>query len=180
MNKLLGYIATSNGYDSTDHMVNNIFHPSKFEWMATISSLLASFSYVFENIFGIHAIVAMILIILFFLEMHTGIKASRREGKGFQSSKFPKGWFKLGVYGIMIGSMNLCSVYIPHREFLGFDINIYSFLHYAFYNFIIINLFISNVENFVRLGWDMGGFIPWIAGKMDLKVFVNKDIDKEK
>ena len=94
MNKLLGYIATSNGYDSTDHMVNNIFHPSKFEWMATISSLLASFSYVFENIFGIHAIVAMILIILFFLEMHTGIKASRREGKGFQSSKFPKGlWY---------------------------------------------------------------------------------------
>jgi len=180
MNKLLGYIATSNGYDSTDHMVNNIFNPSKFEWMATISSLLASFSYVFENIFGIHAIVAMILIILFFLEMHTGIKASRREGKGFQSSKFPKGWFKLGVYGIMIGSMNLCSVYIPHREFLGFDINIYSFLHYAFYNFIIINLFISNVENFVRLGWDMGGFTPWIAGKMDLKGFVNKGIDKEK
>ncbi len=180
MNKFLEYIATSNGYDSASHMVNSVFHPNKFEWMGPLSGCLAYFSYVFENIFGIHAIVATILVILFFLEMHTGIKASRKEGKGFQSSKFPKGWFKLGVYAIMIGSMNLCSVYIPHREVLGFDINIYSFLHYAFYNYIIINLFISNVENFVRLGWEMGGFIPWIAGKMNLKALIDDDSKEKK
>ena len=172
MNSFLEYTAIANGYDSASHMINSVFHPDRFEWMGPLSGILASFIYIFEGIFGMHAIIALVLIILFFLEMHTGIKASRREGKGFQSSKFPKGWFKLGVYAMMIGSMNLCSVYIPDTKILGFTMNIYSFLHYAFYNYIIINLFISNIENFVRLGWDMGGFIPWVAGRLNLKAFI--------
>jgi hypothetical protein len=31
--------------------------------------------------------------------------------------------------------------------------NVYEWLHYGFYNYIIINLFWSKLENFKRLGW---------------------------
>ena len=174
MKQFFTYTALSNGYDSTNHMVNSIFHPDNFAWMGPISGFFAVLACVFEEVFGIHLLVGCVLIILFFLEMHTGIKASKREGKGFDSKKFPKGWFKLGVYGVMIGSMHLCAIFIPHKSILGFDVNIYSFLHYAFYNYVIINLFLSNIENFVRLGWEMGGFTPWIAKRLNLEVFKNK------
>lgn len=178
MKYFLNYTAIANGYDNTKHMTESIFHPDNFSWIGPVSGFFAVLACVFEGIFGIHVLIGCVLIILFFLEMHTGIKASKREGLGFDSKKFPKGWFKLGVYAIMIGSMNLCSLYIPHKDILGFDINIYSFLHYAFYNYVIINLFLSNIENFVRLGWEMGGLTTWIAKRANLEVFKNKkDID---
>ena len=178
MKHFLNYTALANGYDNTSHMISSIFHPDNFPWMGPLSGFFAIFACVFDGVFGIHVLVGCVLISLFFLEMHTGIKASKLEGVGWDSKKFPKGWFKLGVYAIMVGSMNICSIYIPHKEILGFDINIYSFLHYAFYNYVIISLFLSNIENFVRLGWNMGGFTPWISKRLNLEVF-NKHQEKK-
>jgi hypothetical protein len=148
--------------------------------MGPVAGFSAAIAHAFENVFGIHIIVFMVLCTLFFLEMHTGIKASKKEGLNFESDKFQKGWFKLGVYAIMIGSMNLCAVFIPHKPILGIDVNIYSFLHYAFYNYVIISLFISNIENFVRLGWELGGFIPWIAKRLNLEILKKDETGEHK
>ena len=143
----------SAGYKSTDHFLNSSFHPNLLGFGATLSTILASIAYYFNAVFGIELPVGIVLVILFSLEMFTGIKASRKENKSFDSELFGKGWLKLLVYMIMIGCSIILSIYIPVKSFFTWNFNIYSWLHYGFYNFIIINLIWSNLENFKRLGW---------------------------
>jgi hypothetical protein len=81
------------------------------------------------------------------------MKASKKEGKKFDSELFGKGWFKLLVYMIMIGTSNAMADNIPIKPIFGITFNLYEWLHYGFYNYVIINLFLSNLENFKRLGW---------------------------
>ena len=54
---------------------------------------------------------------------------------------------------IMIGCSNILATHVPIKTFFSWDFNIYEWLHYGFYNFVLINLIWSNLENFKRLGW---------------------------
>ena len=80
----------------------------------------------------------------------------------------------------MIGATHTMEQHIIPRPILGFELNIYGWLHYFFLNFTILQLIVSNIENFKRLGWDE--FIPAL-GKISkfLKIKNNKkegeDID---
>ena len=168
MNDFLNYLAIASGYKDRTHLLESTFHPTKSDWLLSLSSIFGIIAYIFENIFGIHLVVGVILAILFFLELYTGIKASK---EGFDSKKFPKGFTKLGIYMIMIGSTNLLSVYVPHNQYAGIDINIYAFIHYTFYNFVLLNLILSNIENFIRLGWNFNGLVPLLAKMLNLKVY---------
>lgn len=154
MKSLISKLVIASGYDSTQHFVDSTFHPKLFSLSATTSACLGTLGYVFDHIFGIHWLVALILVILFGLEMYTGIKASKKDGHKFDSEKFGKGWLKLFIYMIMIGASNILAIHVPVKPILGFSFNIYEWLHYAFYNYVLLNLFWSNIENFVRLGWD--------------------------
>jgi hypothetical protein len=141
-----------------------------------ISSIAASVTYYFETIMGINIPVGILIILLFGLELFTGVRASIKEGKGFSSEKFQKGWLKLFIYMIFIICSNLAAKYIPNKGFLGFQFNIYDWLHYLFYNFIILQLFISNLENFMRLGW--GNFLPLIS-QLSSILKINQDKKKD-
>lgn len=134
--------------------MDSAFHPNLAGFAAGISTLFASIAYYFNSVFGIELPVGIVLIILFFLEMYTGIKASIKEKKKFDSELFGKGWLKLFVYMIMIGCSNALANYVPVKAFFSWQFNIYEWLHYGFYNFVLINLFWSNLENFKRLGWN--------------------------
>jgi hypothetical protein len=182
MNKFFNYVASASGYKDSNHLLDSTFHPSNAEWMISVSAFFAGVAYIFEHVFGIHLLVGVILSILFFLELYTGIKASKKEGIPFESNLFQKGWVKLGIYMIMIGSSYTLSVFVPHNVYAGIDINIYAFLHYAFYNYVLVSLFISNIENFIRLGWKFGGLIMWIGKRLNLKVYQEHkdDIDAGK
>jgi hypothetical protein len=159
--KVLESIAKISGYNNGSHLIDSTFHPNSLPIVLGISSIAATTAYYFEAIMGINIPVGILIIILFGLELFTGIRASIKEGKGFSSEKFQKGWLKLFIYMVFIICSNLAARYIPNRPFFGFQFNIYDWLHYLFYNFIIIQLFISNLENFMRLGW--GNFLPLIS-----------------
>lgn len=159
--KLLDGIAKVSGYEGSSHLINSAFHPSTMSLTLSISTIGASITYYFEAIMGINIPVGILIVLLFILELVTGVRASIKEGKGFSSEKFQKGWLKLFIYMVFIICSNLAAKYIPNRSFFGFSFNIYDWLHYLFYNFIIIQLFISNLENFMRLGW--GNFLPLIS-----------------
>jgi hypothetical protein len=146
-------IAMSAGYKSSEHLINSAFHPNLAGFGVSLSTIFASVAYYFDTVFGIQLPVGIVLIVLFGLEMFTGIKASKKENKKFDSELFGKGWLKLLIYMIMIGCSHVLAVYVPIKSFFSWDFNIYSWLHYGFYNFVLINLIWSNLENFKRLGW---------------------------
>jgi hypothetical protein len=173
--KVLESIAKVSGYNNGSHLIDSTFHPNSLPIALGISSVAASTAYYFEAIMGITIPVGILIIILFGLELFTGIRASIKEGKGFSSEKFQKGWLKLFIYMVFIICSNLAAKYIPNKGFLGFQFNIYDWLHYLFYNFIILQLFISNLENFVRLGW--GNFLPLIS-QLSSILKINQDEKK--
>jgi hypothetical protein len=174
--KVLESIAKISGYNNGSHLIDSTFHPNSLPIVLGISSITASTAYYFEAIMGINIPVGILIIILFGLELFTGIRASIKEGKGFSSEKFQKGWLKLFIYMIFIICSNLAAKYIPNKGFLGFQFNIYDWLHYLFYNFIILQLFISNLENFMRLGW--GNFLPLISQLSNI-LKINQDNKKD-
>lgn len=153
MKTLLIKLVTSAGYRDTDHFIDSAFHPKMAGTCAGFSAFFAGLAYYFNAVFGIVLPVGIGIILLFILEFYTGLKASKKEGLKFDSELFGKGWFKLFVYMLMIGISNAMANNIQIKPIFGVTFNVYEWLHYGFYNYIIVNLFWSNLENFKRLGW---------------------------
>jgi hypothetical protein len=166
MNKLFTLIVTASGYKSTDHFVNSTFHPDFVTQSTAISGALAAVAYYFQAVFGFQLPVGAVILVLFFMEMYTGIKASKKEGCGWESEQFGKGWLKLAVYWIMIGCTNILDLYAKSPTVLGYEIDIYAFVHFAWLNFVILQLLGSNIENFIRLGWDKKSMLVRILAKI--------------
>lgn len=154
MKELLCKVAMSAGYKDTAHFINSAFHPNMAGTAVSASTILATLAYYFNSILGIELPVGIVLIVLFGLEMFTGIRASKKEKRKFDSELFGKGWLKLLIYMIMIGCSHVLATYVPVKTFFSWSFNIYEWLHYGFYNFVLINLIWSNLENFKRLGWN--------------------------
>lgn len=162
MKTLFAKLVTSAGYRDMNHFVDSAFHPNMAGTCTGVSAFFAAIAYYFNAVFGIVLPVGIGIILLFGLEFYTGLKASRKEGKKFDSELFGKGWFKLFVYMLMIGISHAMAEGIKIKPIFGVTFNIYEWLHYGFYNYIIINLFWSNLENFKRLGWTE--YLPLLKG----------------
>ena len=126
-----------------------------------MSSILGCIAYLIENFLGFESMVAVAILILFTLELITGIKASLKEGDCFSSKKLGRGFLKMMIYMLMIGSANLLALNIHIKPILGWSFNYYEWIHYTCMNFVILQLFISNIENFNRLGWSE--FVPLLS-----------------
>lgn len=166
MKTLIIKVVTAAGYRDTNHFINSAFHPDFASQSLAISTSLAGVAYYFKLVFGIELPVGAVIIILFFLEMYTGIKASKNSGEGWDSEKFGKGWLKLAVYWIMIGCTNILDHYAVSPKILGYEIDIYAFVHFAWLNFVILQLLGSNIENFIRLGWDKNSMLVRMLAKI--------------
>ena len=161
MIKLLNSVFVSMGYDDASNFIESAFHPKTMGFTITASSFLATLAAYFEKTIGLDPVVGIIMYVLFFVELSTGIAASKKEGGEFKSKKLGRGFFKMLVYMTMIGSAHLLAKNVDVKPTFGLEINYYEWLHYAFFNFVILNLFISNIENFARLGW--GEFKPLLT-----------------
>lgn len=159
MQKLFTLIVQASGYKDTGHFMDSTFHPDFATQAVAISAGLAGVAHYFKLTFGIELPVGMVIMVLFFLEMYTGIKASKNLGKGWESEKFGKGWLKLAVYWIMIGCTNILDIYAVSPKILGYEMDIYAVVYYAWLNFVILQLLGSNVENFIKLGWDKNSML---------------------
>jgi len=148
------------GYDSLSRLSSSTFHPECYGCTITISMILATLAGFFETYVGIEPAVGAGILLLFIIEVFTGIGASVKEKKPVTSRRFWGGFIKLGIYTIMIGASHLLANGIEIKDFMGVSFNIYEWIHYFFLNFTILQLFISNIENFRRLGW--GEFVPVI------------------
>jgi hypothetical protein len=153
MKTLFTKLVTSAGYRDMDHFLTSAFHPQMAGTCTSVSAIFAAIAYYFNMVFGIVLPVGIGIVLLFGLEFYTGLKASKKEGYKFDSELFGKGWFKLFVYMLMIGISHAMATNIKIKPIFGMTFNIYEWLHYAFYNYVIINLIWSNLENFKRLGW---------------------------
>jgi Bacteriophage holin family len=142
------------GFDSTQHFINSTTHPEVLKTTTIISAFFGILALYFESLFGILPVVGFAIVGLFFMELYTGLKASRKNKKEIKSKKFASGFIKLAVYFSFIGLANILQNNIPMKEVLGYKLDYYGFAHYVFLNFTILQYMLSNLENFVELGWN--------------------------
>ena len=157
--RYIDVIAKDWGYKGADHFIDSTFHPDIATETSMISAAFAVIACYFENLFGFQLPVGMVIFILFLVELRTGILASRKDGEGWSSEKFQKGWLKFGVYWILIGCFHILNNYLKAPSILGYNLDIYAFIYFSWLNFVIINLVGSNIENFIRLGWDKNSLL---------------------
>lgn len=155
------------GFDSTHHFVESTIHPNSIKQATVLSLFFGTLAVWFENTFGILPIIGLCIVLLFLMEVFTGILASKKNNIGFKSKKFPAGFIKLGVYFVFIGIANMLQNNMPVKAILGYELDYYSFAHYVFLNFVIFQYMISNLENFETLGWNkniplLGKIKTWI------------------
>lgn len=166
------------GYENVGHLMDSTFHSNVLGKTLIASSTAATLGYYTEAYLGIQGVVFIGIFILFCLELFTGIKASFKEGNDFDSKKFNGAWIKITIYLIMIGVSHLMYIGIKPINIQGFEVNIYKWMHYMFLNFTIVNLFISNIENFSRLGWSE--FVPGLTRLNSfLKIKSKQKVDEE-
>lgn len=146
------------GFKDTASFVESTFHPNNINFSLIMSSIFGCIAYFIETFLGFESMVAVAIIMLFTMEITTGIKASLKEGECFSSKKLGRGFLKMMIYMLMIGSANLLAQHIHIKPILGWTFNYYEWIHYTCMNFVILQLFISNIENFNRLGWTE--FVP--------------------
>jgi phage-related holin len=151
--KFLNKLVTSAGFTDSAHFLNSAFHPEFFKSSFLLSISGATIAYYVDYLFGLNLPMGVAILILYVFEFWTGLKASKKEGVPFDSELFGKGWFKLLTYLIMLGASHIFATHHEVKEVAGLTFNIYEWLHYGFFNYIVINLFWSNLENFKRLGW---------------------------
>lgn len=149
------------GFRNSEAFVDSTFHPSSLNLTIIMSSILGCLSYVIENFLGFESMVGVALSILFGLEIFTGIKASIREGEEFTSKKLGRGFLKMGIYMLMIGASHILAIHVQIKPIFGFSFNYYEWIHYTAFNFVLIQLFVSNIENFNRLNWTE--FVPLLT-----------------
>lgn len=165
------------GFESLQDFTESTFHTKTAAFSAIASVSSGTLAYIFEEFLGFDPYVGLIMLVLFFVELMTGIRASVQVDKDkFSTEKFARGWVKFGVYLLMVGSAHILATHVQIKPIFGWDFNYYEWIHYTFFNYILINLFISNIENFERLGWDE--FVP-VIGKLAEFLKVKKPKTKE-
>jgi len=173
--KLLEKTIIASGYTSTEHFTNSTFHPDSVGGVAIATGFTTGIAFYVETFLGVQMPAILVVLGFFLLELFTGIKASFNEGYGWSTAKFGKGFLKLAVYAVFVGFTNMLALYGPVETYFGYEFNHYRWLHFVFANFVILNYILSNLENFVRLGWeDRYGVIVKVAEVFNLHVLKTK------
>lgn len=179
MMKIINIISGWMGYADSSKLVKGAFHPDFAEQIAPISVVFSCVAYYFYLSFGIQLPVFIGVIALFVIEMRTGIKVSKLQGRanGWKSDLAQKGFGKFCLYWTGIGVIHLFDLYIPTEElFYFFEFDLYKWIHFLIYNYVILIYIGSIVENLIHLGYDEKRRIGWIV-RLIAKIYRIK-IDK--
>lgn len=141
------------GYEGFADFWHSSFHPKSLHVVSLISGWLAFLAVPFEEWIGMKPIVYLAFITLGVIEFITGIKAAIKERKKIKSRKISRMIIKLGTYTVLIALMNIFKNHLEIPSVAGIEVDIYSWIYYAIVNLVVIQLLISVLENFGRLGF---------------------------
>lgn len=150
----LNYLAKIIGYNNYDQLIDSTFHLDSTREAIVAATAASFFAFSVKGIFGYEAPVLLAIIVLFLIELYTGIKSSAARGESFSTTKFMRGFVKLFIYIVLVGVTNVFYLYTPEKEVFGVDVNFYGWIHWGFSNWVIVHMLLSVLENMIELKWD--------------------------
>lgn len=155
MKDLLKSIVVAFGYADISDFSDTIF---TFKGVL-VTTLLVSVSFstmtvYIEHFIGLKPIAYLSLIVLFVLEFLTGVSASVFvKGQDFNSLKMGRIVLKIFVYSVILGLLNIFTQNTGKHEVFGIDFNFYEWIYFVILNVLVIQLFVSVLENLETLGF---------------------------
>lgn len=159
INKTANILADQQGFESFTDFLKSVFHIKQTPMILKVTTATTTFATLTEQYLGVKLIVLIGIAFLFFIEMGTGFYYAWGKGE-LSSTRLPRGLVKMAVYVCLMGCVHIFATHLPVPEAAGYKFNIYVVIYYAFLNLIILNLLLSVIENFEKLGWDE--YIPVI------------------
>lgn len=128
MQKFITKLLTSYDYKSVQDFLYSLFPSFKYH-LQKLMLFISFISGIFDHFFGIRIGLAVAMFIAVVIEIWTGIIASSKEGKNFESFRFSRCWIKVAVWFVIL--------YIIHQfenEFIDRE-GIVNALTHAFFQF---------------------------------------------
>lgn len=164
----LNHFFSDFGFTGYYDFLQSSFHVENFKPIIISSVMLGTIATYCEKYLGIEPIVYVAFVMLLAIEYFTGLSASLKEGKKFESKKLGRFIIKIAAYTTIIGIINIFKNGMKPMVVIDNEINIYSWLYYTVFNMIVVQLIVSVLENYSRLGYkESNKIFGLIAGKLN-------------
>lgn len=168
------------GFTNWQDFIQSTFHLSNFKPILLVSVTLGTVASFCEDYLGIEAMVYVAFVALLFIEFFSGLAASLKEGKKFESRKLGRFIVKIVAYTAIIGIINIFKNGMKPMVVLDNEINIYAWIYYTTFNMIVVQLIVSVLENYSRLGYrESNKIFGLIASKLNKWFKLDDDTKKD-
>jgi hypothetical protein len=155
--KTLNYLLKAFGYCDLHDFSTTVFKLFYLHNLRITIPLIITIGTIREFIevsVGLNITFIIAFIYLIIAETQTGIKAAiRKKDEKFQSRKFGRMFFKIGVYIGIMYMLNSFAKNTPTGTLIGFEINPFGWLYYIVLVGIVFQMVISYLENLSFLGY---------------------------
>lgn len=156
--KNLNYLLNGFGYDNLHDFITTIFKifyvpKSAFFCIATASTVLGTLRSFMKASIGLDFIVFVAFVFLIVAEFQTGVKVSIQKKHRVQSRKIGRMILKIGVYVLMLFILNSFKSGFEVPDIMGFEMNPFVWIYFIVFTLIVMQLFISWLENLSSLGY---------------------------
>ena len=148
MVKFFTKLLASYDYKSFEDFLYSLFPSFKYH-LQTLMMVLAVISGVFDHFFGIRSGLAVAMFFAVAIEIWTGIRASRKEGKNFESFRFSRCFIKIAVWFVILYIIHQFKNEFIDREGLinYFTLSFFEFCFTAVLTGFFVEYIVSILEN---------------------------------
>ncbi|PSL06544.1 phage holin family protein [Cecembia rubra] len=145
MRAFLVYLLNSFNYNSWGQLLKSLAPSLKYDLTQTIM-IVSALSALVTRLFGIDWVAFLFLLLSFFVELRTGIKASQIKGEPFESKRLSRFSFKVLQYLIIIGLPHLFAIsYYNMGRMMAYEV--FSWIHLFLCTQIVLEIIVSIAEN---------------------------------
>lgn len=169
--KTINYILQGFGFENLEDFLKSTFGFINSSSIIKIDIVLA---FVFSSItflFGFNHLFLIAFVVLLCFEWWTGIRASIKRGEAHESRKFGRMLLKIATYLTPIYILNTFSKNSDFPVVMGYEVDPFTWLYWAYIIAVIWQLLVSLLENYKTLGYKFAEVLLKIINKKFYKTF---------
>lgn len=178
--RTINYILQGFGFKNSSDFLNSTFGFINSSSIIKMDLVLAFIFSTVSFLFGFNHLFLIAFVILLGFEWWTGIRASLRRGEKHESRKFGRMMLKIATYLTPIYILNTFSANASFPVVMGYEVDPFTWLYWAYIIAVIWQLFVSLLENYDYLGYGFAKVLLKIINKKFYKTFELEDEDIER
>lgn len=157
---------------------HSLFNTSLLLSASTLVMIAAAINYFMVEALGLGLYLYVAFAGVIIMEIVTGISAAKKLGKEIEGPAFMRTVSKLAIYSVFLFLLNM---FAKHNSItvLGTELNIWSWVYWMFFTGVSIQLTISILNNFAKMGYKEARIISKLLGRKFQDIIKLDDKDKD-